>query len=96
MKTGKFESTNGTTTVFTRTDRMQEYFDEKGVVDLRRFLLWRTADTYGLVDEKAVMENNNTPGSTILVRIISWDEDEYVCQWVAGKYTDTQDYKKKK
>lgn len=94
IQTGKFESTNGDQTVFTRTESSQDYYDDQEKVVLRRFLKWANNDTYGLVDEKALKDNDTTsPGSGILVRIISWDDDKYVCHWIAGKYTGTQDYK---
>jgi hypothetical protein len=63
---------------------------------MRRFLHWASNDTYGLIDEKAIQKNDTSPESEILVRIISWNEEGYVCQWIAGKYTDTQDYRLKR
>jgi hypothetical protein len=91
--TGRFGSTNGEKTIFTRTNESQDYEDENGKVLHRRFLKWASGDTYGLIDEKAIRDNIKTPESEILVRIISWSSNEYVCHWIAGKYTDTQDYK---
>ncbi|MDO1449661.1 hypothetical protein Q0590_25515 [Rhodocytophaga aerolata] len=96
IKTGAFESTNGDKVVFTRTEQSQDYYNEQGKVILRRFLKWTTHDTYGLVDEKAIRDTNTSAESEILVRIISWDDNEYVCHWIAGEYTDTQDYKVRK
>jgi hypothetical protein len=92
IRQGKFESTNGPKTVFVRNDTSQEYQDEQGKFAGRRFLKWASNDTFGLIDEKAVQNNDHSPESEILVRIISWDKNGYVCHWVAGKYTDTQDY----
>ncbi|MEB2774484.1 hypothetical protein SYJ56_04155 [Algoriphagus sp. D3-2-R+10] len=96
IKTGKFESTNGEKTLFTRTEKSQDYYDDHGKIILRRFLKWANNNTYGLINENAIKENDTSPESEILVRIISWDDDEYVCHWISGKYTDTQDYKIKK
>ncbi|MFD2515437.1 hypothetical protein ACFSRY_16310 [Pontibacter locisalis] len=93
IKSGEFESTNGDKTVFTRTEKSQDYKDDQGKLIMRRFLKWTNNDTYGLIDEKAIKNNDSSPESLILVRIISWDDKEYVCHWIAGKYTDTQDYK---
>ena len=63
---------------------------------MKRILQWTNDDTYGLIDEEAIINKDKSPESEILVRIISWDNNSYVCQWMAGKYTDTQDYKIKK
>jgi hypothetical protein len=52
-----------------------------------------SADSFGLVDEKALKDNKISPNSQILVRVVSWDNDGYVCQWMTEEYTDTQDYK---
>jgi hypothetical protein len=93
IKTGEFVSRNGEKTVFTRTEKSQDYEDDQGKFIMRRFLKWSNEDTYGLIDEKAINNNDTSPESQILVRIISWDDNEYVCHWIAGKYTDTQDYK---
>lgn len=56
IKTGKFVSSNGADTKFTRTDISMEYIDEKGNVELRRFLTWGivSPDSFGLIDEKAL------------------------------------------
>ena len=45
-----------------------------------------------LISEEDVRNNKDSTEATILVRIISWDSNGYVCQWMAGKYSDTQDY----
>ena len=92
IKTGVFESTNGDKTTFIRTEKSQDYKDDQGKLIMRRFLKWINDDTYGLINEKAI--NNISPESQILVRIISWDDNKYVCHWIAGKYTDSQDYKR--
>jgi hypothetical protein len=93
---GHFSSLNGPDTEFNRTDETHDYFDKDGHLILRRFLKWTNNDTFGLISEGDIKNNNRSAESTILVRIISWDSDSYVCQWIAGKYTDTQDYKLKK
>lgn len=95
IKTGQFESTNGPKTEFIRSANSQDYKDETGKLIGRRFLKWANGDTYGLIDEKAIQNNDTSPESEIFVRIISWNKEGYVCQWIAGKYTDTQDYKLK-
>jgi hypothetical protein len=93
IMTGKFESTSGVKTVFTRTKDFQDYYDDQGKVILRRSLKWANDDTYGLMDEKVTRDNAASAGAGILVRIISWDDNGYVCHWITGKNTDTQDYK---
>lgn len=95
IKTGKFVSSNGADTKFTRTDISMEYIDEKGNVELRRFLTWGivSPDSFGLIDEKALNDNDKSISSLILVRVVSWDETGYVCQWITDTNTDTQDYK---
>lgn len=72
-----------------------DYTDDKENVILRRFLAWDivSPDTFGLIDEQAIKNNDKSPSSEILVRVISWDEHGYVCQWITDKNTDTQDYK---
>jgi hypothetical protein len=92
IRTGKFESTNGEKTVFVRNEKSQEYQDEQDKFIMRRFLKWASSDTYGLIDEKTIQNHDTSPESVILVRIISWNKDGYVCHWIAGEYTDTQDY----
>jgi len=95
IKIGEFVSTSGDKTIFTRTEKSQDYEDDQGKFIMRRFLKWSNEDTYELIDEKAINSNDTSTESKILVRIISWDDNEYVCHWIAGKYTDTQDYKTK-
>lgn len=96
IKTGHFESINGTKTEFIRSATSQDYKDETGRFVKKRILKWWTYhDTYGLIDEKAIQNNDKSPESQILVRIISSNKEGYVCHWIAGKYTDTQDYKLK-
>ena len=72
-----------------------DYTDNKGNVALRRFLAWNDVfpDTFGLIDEQAIKNNDESPSSEILVRVISWDEHGYVCQWITDNNTATQDYK---
>lgn len=96
IKTGVFISTNGDKTTFTRTENSQDYQNEQGKFTMKRLLKWANTDAYGLIEEKALINKDTSPESEILVRIISWDKNSYVCQWIAGKYTDTQDYKIKK
>ncbi|KFF06589.1 hypothetical protein B0A68_01990 [Flavobacterium reichenbachii] len=95
IKKGEFISTNGAHTRFTRTEIAMDYTDESGSVILKRFLAWNiiSPDTFGLIDEKAFKNNDQSSSSQILVRVVSWDEKGYVCQWITDKYTDTQDYK---
>lgn len=94
IKTGKFVSTNGDKTSFTRTKNTMDYTDEKGNVDLRCSLTWNitSPDTFGLIREKALKNEDKGKSEQIIVRIISWDENGYVCQWITDKNTDTQDY----
>lgn len=93
IKAGSFESTNGENTFFVRTEISQDYKDEEGKLINRRFLKWTGEDTFVLIDEMAMRNAAGSPESETLVRIISWDEDEYVCHWISGRYTDTQDYR---
>lgn len=51
------------------------------------------AGYFDLIDEKAVKNNDKFSSSQILVRVVSWDELGYVCQWTTDNNTDTQDYK---
>lgn len=95
IKTGNFKSLNGPETEFIRNDKAQDHYDENGNFILKRHLFWTYNDTFGLISEEDIKNNNTSPESNILVRIISWDSDTYVCQWIAGKNTDTQDYKLK-
>lgn len=94
IKTGKFASTNGASTKFNRTEISMDYTDSNGNVVLKRFLAWGTIspDTFGLIDEQAFNNNDKSSSSQILVRVVSWDKDGYVCQWITDKYTDIQDY----
>ena len=98
IKTGAFESIAGakTKTIFARTNNSQDYFDENGKLLVRRFLKWASNDTYGMIDEAAIRNNDRSPESEFLVRIISWNNDGYVCHWWAGQYFDTDHYKVRK
>lgn len=97
ISTGQFVSTNGPATTFIRNQISMDYTDNEGKVILRRFLWWNfvSADSFYLIDEKEVKDYSKvrplSPG--ILVRIVSWDEHGYVCQWITDQYSDTQDYK---
>jgi hypothetical protein len=96
IRTGKFISTNRADTRFTRTEVSMDYTNEEGNIILRRFLLWMnvlSSDLFGLINEEALKNNDRSSNSEILVRIISWDENGYVCQWITETNTDTQDYK---
>lgn len=94
IKIGKFVSTNGELTTFNRTKISMDYTDNEGNVILRRFLAWGivSPDTFGLIEEQAFKNNDKSSSSQILVRVVSWDEHGYVCQWITDTYTDTQDY----
>ncbi len=95
IKKGKFISTNGVDTRFTRTEISMDYEDEKGNTVLRRFLAWGivSPDSFGLIDEKALKDNDKSSKSQIIVRVVSWDNNGYVCQWINDTRTDIQDYK---
>lgn len=95
IKTGKFVSSNGADTRFTRTEISMDYTDEKENIILRRFLSWGivSPDSFGLIDEKTLNGNDKYSKPQILVRITSWDDTGYVCQWITDTQTDTQDYK---
>ncbi|MEO7878215.1 MAG: hypothetical protein ABIR72_01100 [Mucilaginibacter sp.] len=95
IKIGQFASTNGDPTTFTRNKISMDYTDNKGNTILRRFLEWGivSPDTFILIDEQALKNNDKSPSSEILVRIVSWDEHGYVCQWITDNNTATQDYK---
>lgn len=93
IKTGTFKSTNGPDAKFIRTSSAQNYSDDTGNKILTRYLKWMNSDSMGLISEEDIKNNNTSPESNILVRIISWDSKGYVCQWMTGKYSDTQDYK---
>ncbi|MBL7805131.1 MAG: hypothetical protein JNL02_15420 [Saprospiraceae bacterium] len=95
IKIGKFISSNGADTRFTRTEISMDYEDEKGSIVLRRFLVWGivSPDSFGLIDEEALKDNNKSSKSQIVVRVVSWDDTGYVCQWITDTHTDTQDYK---
>jgi hypothetical protein len=96
IKLGKFKSTNGAETTFDRTATAMDYTNDKGEITLKRLIKWNaiSPDTFVLVDEDAVKGNIQSGASEILVRIVSWDKNGYVCQWLTDKYTDTQDYKR--
>lgn len=95
IRTGRFVSTNGPATTFNRNQISMDYTDNEGKIELRRFLWWNfvSADTFYLKDEQEVKNNDKSSSSEILVRIVSWDEHGYVCQWITDNNTDTQDYK---
>jgi len=95
IKIGKFVSTNGAKTEFKRTKISMDYINEEGKINFRRFLAWDivSADSFGLIEEQAFRNNDSSLSSQILVRVVSWDQDGYVCQWITDKYTDIQDYK---
>jgi len=95
IKNGVFVSSNGPETTFNRTEISMDYTDNKGNVVLKRFLAWGiiSPDTFGLIDEQAFKNNDKSSSSQILVRVVSWDKNGYVCQWITDKHTDTQDYK---
>lgn len=92
IKIGAFTSTNGNKIAFTRTENSQDYQNAEGKFEAKRSLKWTGSDTFLLFDDKAPDKGTSTE-TEIVVRIISWDKKEYVCQWIAGKYTDTQDYR---
>ncbi|HSN08051.1 MAG TPA: hypothetical protein VLS85_03380, partial [Hanamia sp.] len=94
IKIGKFVSTNGEPTTFNRSKISMDYTDNEGNVILRRFLAWGivSPDTFGLKEEQAFKNNDKSSSSQILVRVVSWDEHGYVCQWITDTHTDTQDY----
>jgi hypothetical protein len=95
IKTGKFVSSNGADTRFIRTEISMDYLNESGSIVLKRFLAWGivSPDSFGLIDEKALKDNDKSSKSQILVRVVSWDDTGYVCHWITDTHTDTQDYK---
>ena len=72
-----------------------DYSDDKGNIVLKRYLAWGivSPDSFGLIDEKAFKNNDSSSKSQVVVRVISWDANGYVCQWITDTHTDTQDYK---
>ena len=90
IKTGNFQSTNGPDTWFERTESYQQYHDKDGKPIGKTYLRWINNDSIMLIPEEAIENNDN--GTYVLVRIVSWDARGYVCQWLSGPYTDTQDY----
>jgi hypothetical protein len=95
IKKGKFVSTNGADTRFTRTETSMDYIDENGTIILKRFLAWGVVspDTFALIDEELLRNSGKSSSASILVRVVSWDSNGYVCQWITDTHTDTQDYK---
>ena len=56
---------------------------------LRRFLAWGilSPDSFGLIDEKALKDDDKSSKSQIIVRVVSWDNNGYVCQWITDIQT---------
>lgn len=95
IKRGEFVSTTGPKINFVRTESSQDYKNAQGKLEGKRLLKWTGPDTFLLLDDKAPSKDV-PPEPEILVRIVSWNKKGYVCQWLTGKYMDTQDYKIKK
>jgi len=85
IKFGKFKGINGHKTTSKRDDKRIDIIDQQGKRVMRRNLRWVYNDTYRTI------KKNKQPET--LYRIISWDDKEFVSQWLINEqFGGTQDY----
>ncbi len=81
IKVGKFEAVEDKSKL-ERTDFYQiESFDK---TQIKSFLKWVNEDSYVMITEKDLRENNKNDNKQIFVRVISWNENGYVCHFLVG------------
>ena len=87
IKKGTFVSADGALVI--RTGSIQT--EQKGDYNATLSLSWLNNYTYAMADSSPLHTANN-----ILVKIISWDNNGYVCHYYSHKVSGTQEYKIKK
>lgn len=94
VKTGSFNPINSTSSL-ERTDFTQTEIFDQGNSKFVMYLTWRNEDTYFMIDEKSLKANSDNSGLEVLVRIISWDKNGYICHFLSGDSFGNQEYKRK-
>ena len=93
IKRGSFISSDGT--LVNRTDLMQTEKNEK--LDFLHFISWYNNYVYVMVDSKSIDKKEPLkPGDNILVKIVSYDENGYVCHYYSKGVSGTQEYRIKR
>ncbi len=95
IKEGTFIASNGI--VLNRTATVQTEKGPKGDWEHRLYLNWFNNYIYAMVNSRSV--NKKPPydtGDNILVKIVGWNESEYVCHFYTNRVSGTADYKLKK
>ena len=90
IKTGVFKARRGSGYPVVRTTNAQ--IEGDGKTEISMDLKWLSNDHYGLISDKTLVNNTTGPQNEMLVRIVSWDENGYVCQYLAGPSTGTMEY----
>lgn len=88
IRTGKFSPVIDNS-ILVRTNDMQIETDSKGGDKIELTLKWINADSFELNS----IEPEGKTSMNILVRIVSWDTNGYVCQYISGQSTGTQEYR---
>lgn len=85
IKIGEFSPTDSNS-ILTRNEfeQIEKYGGNKKVTTI---LKWKSNDTFELKTK-----NNINAEQIILVRVVSWNEDEYVCHYITDKAVGTQEY----
>lgn len=85
IRIGTFKP-NHSNSILTRNESEQtETYGQNKVIESE--LIWKSNDTYILKPKDSQMNQAN-----ILVRIVSWNENEYVCHYKTEKAVGTQEY----
>ena len=91
IKNGVFISNDGS--LLTRKGAVQT--EQNGVKNFKLFLVWIDNYTYSMTYDKVVLNQNEIKSENIiLVKIVSWNRNGYVCHYYSGGVGGTQDYKR--
>lgn len=95
IKKGTFISSDET--VLIRTDSIQTEKSKKGDPEHLLFLVWFNNYIYAMVDSKSLNKKQPTEtGDNIVVKIVSWNKEEYVCHYYSNGVAGIQEYRTKK
>lgn len=91
IKVGKFIPKNGKS-ILERQEYVQNERTLDGSINTRLGLKWVNSDSYRMIDEKTLTSKNIDAKDDILVRVISWHKNGYVCHYFTEGGFGTQEY----
>lgn len=94
IRQGTFISSDGT--LLRRTASVQTEKSQNGKLEYTLFITWFNNYTYTMVHSTSTSKTRPfETGGSIVVKIVAWNRDEYVCHYFSNGVSGTQEYKVK-